>query len=78
MSSNVKSEAEKSDYQYLKEGFGSMKDFAASYGEKPTPEGFHNAKVILGTFRENDSGSATGKWYKSEKEAGRQPTLNDG
>lgn len=78
MSSKVNSEGEKSDYQYLKEqGFNSMKEFAASYGEKSTPEGLHNAKVILGTFREDDPGSAAGKWYKSEKEDGRQPTLED-
>lgn len=78
MSSKPKSAGGKSDYQYLKEqGFDSMKDFAASYGEKPTPDGLHNAKVILGTLREDDSGSAAGKWYKTEKEAGRQPTLGD-
>lgn len=64
------------DYQYLK-SWGGMKNFALSYGEKPTPEGFHNAKVILGTFREDDPGSAAGRWYKSEKEVGRQPTLTD-
>jgi len=78
MSSKGKSEGEKSDYQYLKEqGFNSMKEFASSYGEKSAPQGFHNAKVILGTLREDDPGSAAGKWYKSEKEAGRQPTLED-
>jgi len=54
-----------------------MKDFAASYGESPDPDGLHNAKVIMGAMRQEDSGSAVGKWYKSEKAAGREPTLED-
>ena len=47
-----------------------MAQFAASYCEKPTPEGFYNAKVILGALREDDPGSTAGKWYKSEKAKG--------
>ena len=52
-----------------------MKDFAASYGEKPEPGGFDNAKVILGAMRQNESGSAAGGWYASEKGKGNEPTL---
>lgn len=50
-----------------------MKDFALSYGEKPTPEGFENAKVIMGALREDDPGSKVGSWYKSEKAKGTEP-----
>lgn len=51
-----------------------MKDFAAAYGEKPDPGGFDNAKVILGAMRQNESGSAAGRWYKSETAKGNEPT----
>ena len=53
-----------------------MQDFALAYGEKPDPDGFDNAKVILGAMRQNESGSAAGRWYKSEKAKGNEPTIN--
>ncbi|RMD44360.1 hypothetical protein DV735_g855, partial [Chaetothyriales sp. CBS 134920] len=53
-----------SDNAYLKQsGFNSIKDFGASYGEKPTPEGYSNAKDILGAFRQDHPGSAAGREY---------------
>ena len=51
-----------------------MRDFAAAYGEKPDPGGFENAKVILGATRQNESGSAAGRWYQSEKAKGNEPS----
>ena len=52
-----------------------MADFAAAYGEKRTTDGIDNGKVILGAMRQNDSGSAAGRWYKSEKAKGNEPSL---
>ena len=63
-----------SDHAYVKSGWGSMKNFAESYGEKG-PDGYDNAKVILGAMRQDHAGSTAGAWYKGEKAAGREPTM---
>ncbi|RMZ92635.1 hypothetical protein DV736_g81, partial [Chaetothyriales sp. CBS 134916] len=56
-----------SDTAYLKAGgWGNMKNFALSYGEKPDPDGFENAKIILGAMRQNHESSAAGRAYREE------------
>ncbi|RMZ82003.1 hypothetical protein DV737_g2255, partial [Chaetothyriales sp. CBS 132003] len=47
--------ASMSDTAFLKAGgWANMKNFALSYGEKPDPDGYENAKRILGAMRQND------------------------
>lgn len=66
----------KTDYRWLKDqGFNGRYEFGLAYGEKPTPDGFHNSKVIMGTLWEDDPASTVGKWYRDEKAKGKQPTL---
>lgn len=69
-------DSQKSDYRFLKDqGFNNMQDFALSHGEKANPDGFDNAKVILGAMRQDEPGSAAGRWYSDEKAKGNEPTL---
>ena len=49
-----------------------MKHLAESYGGKPTPEGFQEAKGIMDAMKQNDSAGGSSKGQSAQgKESGK-------
>jgi hypothetical protein len=69
-SSSANDNAPISDYKFIKDGWGDKHNFMASYGIKPTPDGYEEARVLLDGLRES-SGAGVSP-YRDVESSGKK------